>query len=114
MKRFIALLICAAFIFVISSCEKPLYIDSSNTDMTAPDDYSEFEFTYFDDQTIANNVVSSLQKIKIVDGYLYFFPGLPNAGINDGTTLMKYNCETNNLTTVCSDPLCSHNTPDCK
>lgn len=90
----------------LTSCDNKMqYIDNETeideTIEKAEDD--KFEYTYSDDSYVKYNSVNLSNQFQYYDGCLYFNKG----------TLMRYNCETGNITTVCSDPLCDHKSYDC-
>lgn len=68
---------------------------------------SEFEYTPSDDTTV--NVVNkgladTMDKVKKSGEYIYFCTG---------NMIYRYNEKTGNITSLCSDPLCFHNTGSC-
>ncbi|MBR5679507.1 MAG: hypothetical protein IKX19_02555, partial [Clostridia bacterium] len=47
--------------------------------------------------------------LAVEDGYLYF-----DGGVGDGYVVpMRLNLETGNVTALCADPVCAHNTTEC-
>jgi hypothetical protein len=52
-------------------------------------------------------------EVKYFDGCIYFFNGNSYGRQENHATLYRFNIMTGNITTVCPDPLCAHNTPDC-
>ncbi len=75
---------------------------------------SDAEWTYVEsDDVPLNDFVSSGEWYQYYDGCLYFFNGNTDAFMNANTTLMRLNLKTGNMTTVCSDPLCTHKTQTC-
>ncbi len=70
-----------------------------NTD-TGITDILPAGFTYTDsDDTPCSGNITVLGDPEVVGDYLYW---------EGGTTLMRYNVRTGNITTVCADPLCDH------
>ena len=55
----------------------------------------------------SGNMKSISVPIQYHDGYLYLELG---GGVN---MLVRYNCETGNVTAVCPDPICEHTNADC-
>ena len=48
-------------------------------------------------------------QLTVEDGYLYF-----DGGVGDGYVVpMRMNLETGNVTALCADPVCAHNTTEC-
>lgn len=63
----------------------------------------EFEYTAAEDSMYQYNCTSDTS-LLFSDGYLYFY---------NGWTIMRYNPETGNITSVCADPMCSHKDYSC-
>ncbi len=102
-----------AFIFLFSCENKELkYIEKNKTEDTIE---IPFEFTESDDEPTDNyNLMLGWNILGFSDGYIYFVNGSSNPfNLQENQTLWKYNIKTNNLTSVCSDPICKHNTPSC-
>ena len=59
------------------------------------------------DETLTIN--RNLQ-LQYADGCLYALIGYPSYS---GNYIVRYNCASGNVSAVCSDPLCFHNTEDC-
>ena len=109
--RFIYFIFMFAFIFLFSCENKELkYIEKNKTEDTIE---IPFEFTESDDEPTDNyNLMLGWNILGFSDGYIYFVNGSSNPfNLQENQTLWKYNIKTNNLTSVCSDPICKHNTP---
>ena len=113
MRKFIlTLLLC----ILLSSCGSELHYLPDETAETADTGYS---YTHSDDRPVSGGSVQSMPwSLQYADGYLYIHGtdgiGIPAAD-NTGLvyTLKRINPETGNMTDVCPDPLCGHNTADC-
>jgi hypothetical protein len=104
------LLICLIMI-LLSSCSREEFPNPSTT--TEPENGVVLDFSYSesDDNVILYNAYNSTNIFQYEDGYIYFNNGGPAGSIL--STLMRYNTSTGNITYVCPDPLCNHDTPDC-
>jgi hypothetical protein len=92
----------------IYSCNDINQIAPSTTDENL-----DFEYTESDDEPIMYNTLNGGSEVKYFDGCIYFFNGNSSGRQKNHATLYRFNVKTGNLTTVCPDPLCEHNTPDC-
>lgn len=94
-----AILIMVFVILFLSSCE-----DTKTTKEDTLKNYTSVN-TEFADRPVDYNIINGAYFIQYSDNYLYFY--------KLRSPLMRYNPETNNMTYVCGDPLCNHNSPDC-
>jgi hypothetical protein len=102
-------------IFCIA-CENQLnYVSKNDSAIKIKEDITIFEYVDSDDVPLNYNMAWGLNQLQYSDGYIY----VHNNGNRDrvhfpeNKTLFKYNVKTNNMTTVCSDPLCKHNEKSC-
>ena len=102
------LLIMLFIILCLTSCDDETYIEPP---IDTTKNNTIFEYTDNKDKPLDFNVIDGSDVIKYYNGYLYFLNG--STSLSKSVTLMKYNIKSNNLTCVCADPLCDHNTPDC-
>jgi len=100
--RLLALFCCAV---MLVSCQNTDLPDTTESDTESVQDIDKIMDTY--------SLTGSL--IQYHNGYIYM-----HSGVNYNTTmsssmgtLVRYNPETGNITTVCPDPLCMHDTVDC-
>ncbi len=113
MRKFILpLLLC----ILLTSCGSELHYLPDETAETADTGYT---YTHSDDRPVSGGPTESMPwYLQYADGYLYIHGtdgiGIPAAD-NTGLvyTLKRINPETGNVTDVCPDPLCAHNTTDC-
>ncbi|MBQ4353891.1 MAG: hypothetical protein IJC71_03245 [Clostridia bacterium] len=76
---------------------------------------------YNGDCPVPYNTIGSGDRLQSMGGYIYFERALDKqkegrimvTSPGGARTLMRYNCETGNITAVCPDPLCSHLNEDC-
>ncbi len=112
MKRLISwvntLLILLFVQITVTSCN-----DNIPNMPSVTDGYLDFEYTESDDEPILYNTLNGGSEVKYFDGCIYFFNGNSNGRQENHSTLYRLNTKTGNVTTVCPDPLCKHNTPDC-
>jgi len=103
--RLIALLCCAA---LLTACQDPAHIP------VTPDTTETVENTP-DIDTVIDTYQLEGSLFQYHEGRVYMHTGNPyNAVPQSGKgTLTRYNPETGNITAVCPDPLCSHDTMDC-
>lgn len=112
-KLMLLFLLCG----LLSSCGSELhYLPAEETAVSSDTGYS---YTQSDDRPVSGGAVTSQPwYLQYAGGYLYI-QGISGMGIPspDNTsliyTLKRINPETGNITNVCPDPLCSHNTADC-
>lgn len=105
MRRSVLLFI--SVLLVLTSCgSEPLYPDE--TARGSPDG---FIYTESDDKPLTCNAQNGSDKLQFCNGCLYFSTGLGTEV--SPTVYMRYNCSTGNLTSVCSDPVCRHDSEDC-
>lgn len=105
-KSNIAIIITVVLIFTLSSCQSVLpsiSVDNNNV----------FGYIENDDEPYSYNAISGLSELKYYEGCIYFFNGGSSVGRGNYSTVYRYNVATGNLTTVCPDPLCSHDIVDC-
>lgn len=117
MKRQIFIIIMICSLMELVSCENNLnYLNAGTTSSVKDIDVgingTSFEYTNINDVPVMHNAINGLSTIKYYNDCLYFFPGTANP-FTKSITLMRYDCKTGNLTSVCSDPLCTHDSPDC-
>ena len=111
-KKIVLFIIFILSMLAIVSCNKGLiYLENENGD-TGSKTRENFEYTHSDDKLVEYNVLYG-DYLQYSDGYLYFFNGMSDFINGSSNTLMRYNVKTGNITTVCPDPLCGHNTGDC-
>ncbi|MGI6744534.1 MAG: hypothetical protein ACOX4O_12880 [Eubacteriales bacterium] len=111
-------------LFIISialiSCENTLKYPEDNlrepfetiSDSAAVSGYT---FIESDDMPLTCNAIRGTNVLQYSDGYLFFHNNYGRDVLNfpANRTLMKYNVMTGNLTSVCPDSLCLHNTIEC-
>lgn len=74
----------------------------------------DFKYIENDDEPLSYNAMEGGMQIKYFDGCIYFLNGSSAYGWQENhATLYRFNTKTGNLTTVCADPLCKHNSPEC-
>lgn len=94
------LCILLAALCLLSSCSQ-----SSNTPTRRPDNTPDnLNYTEIKDDPVTGNIVGFYEDMQYTDGILYFF--------SEGV-LQRLICSTGNVTTVCPDPLCMHDTSAC-
>lgn len=94
------LCILLAALCLLSSCSQ-----RSNTPTRRPDNIPDnFNYTEIKDDPVTGNIVGFYEDMQYTDGILYFF--------SEGV-LQRLICSTGNVTTVCPDPLCMHDTSAC-
>jgi len=107
-KIFLCFLAMLGTILSLTSCKNTtqLYEDDNPLDAVVNEsDIDKIIDTYF--------LTGSL--LQYHNGYIYLHNGLfVNATMTGGRgTLVRYNPETENITTLCADPLCMHDTAEC-
>jgi len=108
MKKVLFILFMA--LMLLTSCENNLtYLDTAPVaDTVAPGEYT---YTESDDGVLPYNPLNGGEYLKYRDGSLYFFSTAKSSyGIS---ILMRLNVKTGNITSVCADPLCQHDSSDC-
>jgi len=108
-KAIITIFIIILMTVFLLSCEDAHYIELETTEVKIAET-NMFEYTLSDDRPVEFNAIRGSENIKYYNSFLYFKK--PNPTILK-PVLLRYNLKTGNLTYVCSDPLCSHDTPDC-
>lgn len=113
MKKIIKIGIAFFAILAMSSCRDITYIDEDKSDDSLS--HQEFSYTDSDDLPLEYNVINGVNVMQYSDGYIFFHNNYGRDIYNfpKNRTMMKYNVKTGNLTSVCQDPLCFHNTIDC-
>ena len=107
MNRFLLLLTVFVILLCTSSCQLT-HNDITNLpiDIVSPD----FEYIEIDDKPYDYNYVVGANQLQYSDGYLYCYDSI----ISDkNKTLKKIDIKTGIVTSVCSDPICLHNSPEC-
>lgn len=112
-KYFVFYYIVIILLSLISCDDGQLEYIEKNNQKNISD--TPFEYIKFDDEPLDYyNLVVGWDQLQYINGYIYFRNGLANPfNFPENQTLWRYNVETNNITTVCPDPLCKHNTKDC-
>lgn len=92
--------VCCAVLLTVS-CESTelRYIDKDERNLN---ESAEFTYTASDDEPCYFGS-QSIDELKYHDGYIYIVCGTP----------YRLNTETGNVTTVCGDPLCTHDSDEC-
>jgi hypothetical protein len=110
-KYFIFFYVLMILIYSASCTKKLEYIER---EVNIFEENIPFEYIHSDDVPLGGNIVFGGDLLQYSNGYIYFQNGGANVlGFPENQTLWKYNIATNNLTTVCPDPLCKHNIKDC-
>ncbi|MBO5274617.1 MAG: hypothetical protein J6I45_08400 [Clostridia bacterium] len=95
-------------IVVLCSCDQNVINDINKNDLINEnfDQKTAFEFTPSDDRAAeAQNVVTrNFGSVRYHDGYVYIF---------SSGQAFRFNPETGNITNLCSDPICLHETDEC-
>jgi hypothetical protein len=104
------LLICVVML-LLSSCSKENLANPSNTFEQENGVVLDFSYSESDDNVILYNAYNSTNIFQYEDGYIYFNKSGPFGSTS--STLMRYNVSTGNITSICPDPLCKHDSPDC-
>ena len=93
-----------AVLLFLCSCTRPAPPDP------LPDEPSRPGWTCLpsDDRAFEGRSRNMSEMLQVTENYLYF-----NGGDWDGAVPMRLNLETGNVTSVCPDPLCTHDSPDC-
>ncbi len=85
--------------------------------ITSVNSNSAFIYTDSDDIPLTTNynAINGISKLQYSDGYLYFNNcfAANMMNLSENRTLMRYNVKAGTLTSVCTDPLCKHNTIEC-
>lgn len=105
--------LCALATLLVGCNENITYIDTDHIEEIS--ESKEFTFTSSADVPITFNAIDGGQVLQYSNGYLFFHNNYNRDIFNfpEKRTLMKYNVETDNLISVCSDPVCLHNTLEC-
>lgn len=100
MKKILLFFLCLT---LLSACTtQPADIDLENL-------VGDFPYTAVDDDIPNYNFIRSSLSIQYSGGYIYFFDPISNMY----PVLSRYNTQTGLITTICADPICQHNDPDC-
>lgn len=83
--------------------------ESTNEETTV----SEFPYIHVEDKPYSLNANNGISKLEYSDGYIYFYNGWTSAGNKGSNTLKKLDPQTGEITSVCPDPVCTHNSPEC-
>ena len=112
MKKIINISIAMLTMLTMTSCDDITYIDNDKIDDT---NNHTFSYVDSDDLPLECNAINGVNVLQYSDGYIFFNNNYNRDIYNfpENRTMMKYNVSTNNLTSVCQDPLCFHNTIDC-
>ncbi len=111
-KSIVNILISFFILITFSSCNNMVYIDdeiTQNTTTQSP------PYVHSEDIPVEYNAINGVETLQYSDGYIYFHNNYNRDMFNypQNRSLMKYNVITNNLTSLCQDPLCTHNTENC-
>lgn len=115
-KIFAVLCFLCCFLYCTSCSNELQYLDDYDTGSAAININENFSYTASDDVPLNYNIILGGDDIQYSNGYIFFHNvgRVPNIYMfPENKTLCKYNVKTNNLTTVCPDPLCLHNTKQC-
>jgi len=113
--------ICCMILLIamlISSCAQN-EMHYPETETPSPSNFTIEIPSYIEseDQPLPNYTLIA-EQYQYYEGYLYFFNGHPSnsytlPATSAPTTLLRMNLRTGNITTLCPDPLCDHNSSDC-
>jgi len=100
---------------LLSNCNtSPEYIDipiQNNTQISST--IENFTYTHIEDKHYKYNAILGVEHLKYDNGYLYFFNGIASPHEKTGATLMAFDLAHGKILSVCPDPLCSHDNPEC-
>ncbi|MBQ8512720.1 MAG: hypothetical protein IJ497_08910 [Clostridia bacterium] len=85
-----------------AGCSSPVYLPADETDAVPA---VPFTYTESDDSIPPGNAQSN-DDMLYHGGYIYIMPG-------DKQPVYRYNVKTGNVTCMCQDPLCMHDTEEC-
>lgn len=102
-------------ILSLSACNAdPTYIDyPTQSNSNTPTINNSFSYTHVEDKHYKYNAIRGVEQLKYDNGYLYFFNGNASPHEKTGATLMTLDLEKGDLLSVCPDPLCTHDNPEC-
>ena len=94
---------------VLASCSKSaILVDVHGGDS------SQVVYIEDDDSILPYNQSDGWNRLKYSDGYLYFINGYCDyINFPAGISLYRMNVRNGNLSSVCPNPICKHNTPEC-
>lgn len=101
--RKISAVVLIFLVVILVSCGGYASVEENTSSLTADILPTGFTYTDSDDAPYDENAII-IGRPEVVGDYLYW---------GGGTTLMRYNVRTGNVTTVCADPLCDHKTKSC-
>ena len=113
-NRQIFLWLLGTMIFILfTSCQDPYIPVQKDPPQSGTDTAGPSEETNSIDEPIQEYVLRATQ-LQYYNGSLYFYKGHSSFFLNQASGVFsRYNIETGNVTSVCPDPLCTHNTQDC-
>lgn len=72
------------------------------------------DYTQDDDSILLYNQSDGWNRLKYSDGYIYFINGYCDyINFPAGISLYRMNVSNGNVSPVCPNPICTHNTPEC-